>query len=178
MKKKILKPSRQRKSFTYKGKPIRLPGDFSSEIWQARRMAWYIQTAEWEKSAAKNTLSIMVIIQNRRRNKELPRQTRTKEFVTTKPALKKIFKGILWVERRDHKWQYKAGNTKAVKMNISVENQSRNSPKKDIKYNNVHLRCREERGKECVQTNGHQLNINYYLQKLFTNLMVTEYRKH
>ena len=59
---------------TYKGKPIRLAADFSAQT--ASQKVWYIQRAEWEKSAAKNTLSSKANIQNRRRSKfykqELP----------------------------------------------------------------------------------------------------------
>ena len=39
-------------------------------------MAGYIQN-EWEKFAAKNTLSSKAIIQNRKIDKEFPRQTKT-----------------------------------------------------------------------------------------------------
>jgi len=47
---------------------------------------------EWEKSAAKKTLSSKAIIQNRRKDKEFPRQ-RLKELMITKPALQEILKG-------------------------------------------------------------------------------------
>ena len=36
-KKRILKAAREKQSVTYKGTPIRLPGDFSTETLQARR---------------------------------------------------------------------------------------------------------------------------------------------
>ena len=55
-------------------------------------MAWYIQSAEWEKSATKNTQSTKAIIQNRR-DKEFPKQ-KSKEFITTKPALQEMSKGL------------------------------------------------------------------------------------
>ena len=35
--KRILKAARSKESLTYKGKPIKLAGDFSTETWQARR---------------------------------------------------------------------------------------------------------------------------------------------
>ena len=54
----------------------------------------YIQCAESEKYAAKNSLSSKAIIQNRRRDKKFPRQ-KLKEFVTTKPALQEILRGTL-----------------------------------------------------------------------------------
>ena len=37
IKKKILQAARQKKSLTYKGRPIKLTGDFSTETWQDRR---------------------------------------------------------------------------------------------------------------------------------------------
>lgn len=41
---------------------------------------WCIQGDERKKPATKNTLSNKAIIQNRRRDKELPRQTKVKEI--------------------------------------------------------------------------------------------------
>ena len=52
----------------------------------------YIQCAESEKYAAKNSLSSKFVIQNRRRGKTFPRQ-KLKEFVTSKPPLQEILKG-------------------------------------------------------------------------------------
>ena len=48
------------------------------------------------KYAAKNALSSKPVTQNRRRDEEFPRESKTKEFVTTKPALQEILKGTLW----------------------------------------------------------------------------------
>ena len=59
-----------------------------------KRVAGYIQCAESEKYAAKNSLSSKAVIQNRRRDKEFPKQ-KLKEFVTTKPALQEILRGTL-----------------------------------------------------------------------------------
>ena len=55
-------------------------------------MAWYIQSAEWEKSAAKNTLSSKAVIQNRR-SKEFPRQTKTKGVHDHKTSPERNIKG-------------------------------------------------------------------------------------
>ena len=54
-------------------------------------MASYILSAEWEKSAAKNTLSSKVVIQNRM---SFPDKQKLKEFMTAKPALQEILKGL------------------------------------------------------------------------------------
>ena len=61
-----------------------------------------IQRAEWGKYALKNSLCSEAVIQNRRRNKEFPRQTKSK-FVTTKLALKEILRGTLSGEKKTKK---------------------------------------------------------------------------
>ena len=48
--------------------------------------------AEREKSAAKNTLSSKAVTQNRRRDKEFPRQAETKGVMTSEPALRETLK--------------------------------------------------------------------------------------
>ena len=73
-KEKILKAAKDKQALTYKGRPIRLVADLSTETWQARK--------EWQeifrkKYAAKNPLSSKSVIQNRRRDKGLPKQTKT-----------------------------------------------------------------------------------------------------
>ena len=50
----------------------------------------YIQCAELEKYATKNSLSSKVVIQNRRRDKTFPKQKL--KFITTKPALQEILR--------------------------------------------------------------------------------------
>ena len=61
--------ARPKMTVTKKGKPIRLAGDFAAETFKVRNV-WHdnIQSAEWEKCAAKNSLSRKVIIQDRRRD--------------------------------------------------------------------------------------------------------------
>jgi len=68
-----------KRSLTYKGRHIRLAADLSTETWQVRK-DWkeIIQCAKWEKYVVKNTLSSKTAIQNRRRDKEFPRQAKTK----------------------------------------------------------------------------------------------------
>ena len=63
-----------------KSKHIRLAADLSRETWQVRK-DWHDSAysgAKWEKYAAKSTLPSKVIIQNRWRDKEFPRQRKTK----------------------------------------------------------------------------------------------------
>ena len=96
------KAARQKKSLTYKENLIRPAEDFSTETLQARREGHDIfkvlkRKNPSKKNKAKNnlsnnnrakiTLSNKAIIQNRRRDKELPVKQTLKEFMRTKPAL-------------------------------------------------------------------------------------------
>ena len=94
-KEKILKAARDKHALTYKGRPIRLVADLSTETWQARK-EWQeiFNVMNIKKYAANNPLSSKPVIQNRRRDKGLPKQI-LKEFITTKPALQDILRGIL-----------------------------------------------------------------------------------
>ena len=71
----------------------RLATDLSTETWQARK-DWHdiFRILNEKKNVAKNTLSSKAVIQNGRRDKELPRQAGT---VTSKPALQEILRGTL-----------------------------------------------------------------------------------
>jgi len=69
----ILKAAREKKFLTYKERQIRFAANLPTED-----LSGYKQHAEWEKYAAKNTLSSKAVIQNRRRDKEFPRQTKAK----------------------------------------------------------------------------------------------------
>ena len=96
-KEKILKAARDKRALTYKGRPIRLVTDLSTETWQARK--------EWQE---------IFNVMNRKKNmqpkilypaslsfriegeiKVFPNKQKLKEFVTTKPALQETLRGIL-----------------------------------------------------------------------------------
>ena len=72
-KEKILKAARDKRSLTYMGRSIRLTADLSTETWQARKGRQDIFRVLNEKNMHKNTLSSKALIQNRMRDKELPR---------------------------------------------------------------------------------------------------------
>ena len=59
---RVLKAARERKKITYKGKPIRLSSDFSTETLQARREWHDIFNAMKQKGLEPNTLSSKSII--------------------------------------------------------------------------------------------------------------------
>ena len=62
-KERILKPTGEKQVVTYKGAPIRLPSDFSTETFQAiRDLAWNIQGDEKQGPMSKATLPSKAII--------------------------------------------------------------------------------------------------------------------
>ena len=72
-KEKILKAARDKRFLTYMGRNMRLTADLSTDTWQVRKGWQDIFRVQGEEHAAKNTLSSKALIQNRRRDKELPR---------------------------------------------------------------------------------------------------------
>ena len=62
-KEKILKAARDKRALTYKGRPIRLVTDLSTETWQARK-EWQeiFNVMNRKKYAAKNPLSSKSVI--------------------------------------------------------------------------------------------------------------------
>ena len=62
-KEKILKAARDKRALTYKGRPIRLVTDLSTETWQARK-AWQeiFNVMNRKKYAAENPLSSKYVI--------------------------------------------------------------------------------------------------------------------
>ena len=94
-KEQILKASREKQQITYKGAPIRLSTDFSTETLQARR--------EWQdtlRMMKENNLQPKLLYPARISFKYEEIQSFTdkqklREFSTTKPALQQILKDIL-----------------------------------------------------------------------------------
>ena len=80
-KERILKAAREKQEVTYKGAPIRLATDFSMEMLQARR-EWHknIPSNENQRPATKTTLPSKALNQDRRPNKEFPRQKKSKRI--------------------------------------------------------------------------------------------------
>ena len=80
-KERILKAAREKKEVTYKGAPIRLATDFSMETLQARR-EWQknIPSNENQRPVTKTTLPSKALNQDKRPNKEFPRQKKSKRI--------------------------------------------------------------------------------------------------
>ena len=95
-KERILKALREKQEVIYKGAPIRLAADISMETLQARR-EWQknIPSNENQRLATKTTLPCKALSQERRPNKEFPRQKKSKRIYSAKPALQEMLKGLL-----------------------------------------------------------------------------------
>ena len=95
-KEKILKAARDKRAVTYKGRPIRLVTDLSTETWQARKEWQEIFHVMNRKNMQPRILypaSLSFRIEGE--IKVFPNKQKLKEFVTTKPALQEILRGIL-----------------------------------------------------------------------------------
>nr|KAF6274341.1 hypothetical protein mPipKuh1_010679 [Pipistrellus kuhlii] len=93
---RILKAARERQKVTYKGTPIRLATDFSTETYQARR--------EWDeiyKVMQRKGLNPRILYPARLSIKiegeirSFTDKKRLKEFISTKPAMQEMLKGLL-----------------------------------------------------------------------------------
>ena len=75
-----MKAAREKKFLTYKGRQMRFAADLSTETWQTRK-EWqdiFNMLNQKKKYVVNNSLSSKAVIQNRRRDKEFPRQTKSK----------------------------------------------------------------------------------------------------
>jgi hypothetical protein len=94
-----VKTTKEKRQVTYKGKPIRITEDFSTQTLNARRPWKDIIQALKESNCQPRLLyltKLPFLIKGEIKtfhNKEKP-----KEFATTKPALQKIIKGLLHIE--------------------------------------------------------------------------------
>ena len=93
--KKKVKSSKTKEDNNVQGISNKAIRDFFSRNFPSQRVAGYIQTAEWEKSAARSTLSSKAIIQNRGEIKSFQGKQKLKEYATIRPDLQEILRGIL-----------------------------------------------------------------------------------
>jgi hypothetical protein len=94
-----LKYVRQKKQITYKGKPIKITADFSTETLKTRRawgeIFWALNENNFNPTIlypAKLSFKIDGAI------KVFHDKQKLKQYVTTKPPLQKILQGILYTE--------------------------------------------------------------------------------
>ena len=100
-KKRILKVTRERQLVTYKGAPIRLSSDFSTESFQARRHRHEIFKVIKSKDLQTRILfQAKLSFKTEKEIKSVPDKTKPKEFVTTKPIFKTNVNGLVFREEK------------------------------------------------------------------------------
>ena len=95
-KERIQKAARDKWALTYKGRNIRVVADLSTETWQARKEWQEIFHVINRKNMQPRILypaSLSFRIEGE--IKVFPNKQKLREFVTTKPALQEILRGIL-----------------------------------------------------------------------------------
>ena len=95
-KERILKEAGDMRALTYKGRHIRVVADLSTETWQARKEWQEIFNVMNRKNMQPRTLypaSVSFRIEGE--IKIFPNKQKLKEFITTKPSLQEILRGIL-----------------------------------------------------------------------------------
>nr|KAF6382552.1 hypothetical protein mPipKuh1_008914 [Pipistrellus kuhlii] len=93
---RILKAARERQKVTYKGTHIRLTTDFSTETYQARREWDKIYKVMQRKGLNPRILypaRLSIKIEGEMRS--FTDKKRLKEFISTKPAMQEMLKGLL-----------------------------------------------------------------------------------
>jgi len=126
-KERILKAAREKKQVTYKGKPIKITADFSTETLKAR--AW----GEIFRALNENNFNPRILYPAKLSFKidgtikVFHGKQKLKQYVTTKPPLQKILQGILHTESDTQLNHEKAGSTnhrirksKTVESNIKL----------------------------------------------------------
>ena len=95
-KEKLLKAARDKRALTYKGRLIRLVTDLSTETWQGRKQWQEIFNVMNRKNMQpRNLYPANLSFGIEGEIKVFPNKQKLKEFVTTKPALQEILRGIL-----------------------------------------------------------------------------------
>ena len=95
-KERILKAAREKETVTYKGVPIRVPADFSTETLQARR-GWkeVFQVMKGKDQHPRLLYPAKLSFRMEGQIKCFPDKVKLKEFTITKPLLCKMLKGLL-----------------------------------------------------------------------------------
>jgi hypothetical protein len=90
---------KREKQVTYKGKSIRITADFSAQTLNTR-MSWKNTIQALKESICQPRLvypaKLSFLIEGE--NKTFHNKEKLREFATTKPALQKILKGLLYIE--------------------------------------------------------------------------------
>jgi hypothetical protein len=108
-----LKAVREKKQITYKGKPIKIMADFSTETIKARR-AW----SEVFQELNENNFNSRILYPAKLLCKIdgavefFHDKHKLKQYMTTKPLLQKILQGILHTENESKENHERTGSTK------------------------------------------------------------------
>jgi hypothetical protein len=108
-----LKAVREEKQITYKGKPIKITADFSTETLKARR-AW----SEVFWTLNENNFNPRILYPGKLSFKidgaikVFNDKQKLKQYMTTKPPLQKILQGVLHTESESKQNYERTGNTK------------------------------------------------------------------
>ena len=92
---RILKAAREKERVTYKGIPIRLSADFSKETFQARRGWKEVKVMKGKDLHPRLLYTAKLSFRMEGQIKCLPDKVKLKEFITTKPLLYEMLKGII-----------------------------------------------------------------------------------
>ena len=132
---KILKAAREKQQITYKGAPIRLSTDFSTETLQARREWHDIFTVMTGKNLQPRILyPAKLSFRFDGEIKTFPDKETLREFSTTKPALQQMLKELLQAgNTREGKDRHKI-NPKQLRKWISIITLNVNGQPKDIDW--------------------------------------------
>ena len=95
-KERILKAAREKQQVTYKGNPIRLTADLSTETLQAKREWQDIFKVLKEKNLQPRLLySESISLKIEREMKSFTDKQKLREFSTTKPTLQQMLNGLI-----------------------------------------------------------------------------------
>ena len=95
-KERILKTAREKQKVNYKGTPIRLSDDFSTETEQARREWQHIfKVLKKKKLQPRILYAARISFKIEGEIKVFPNKQKLKEYSKTKPRLKEMLKGLL-----------------------------------------------------------------------------------
>ena len=95
-KERIRKAAREKQNVTYKGTPIRISADFSTETLQARR-EWQeiFKVLKGKNMQSRILYPARISFKIEGEIKIFPNKRKLKEYSNTKPRLKEILKGLL-----------------------------------------------------------------------------------
>jgi hypothetical protein len=110
---RILKPVREKKQITYKGKHIKITTDFSMETLKARR-AWseVFQVLNENNFNPRISYPAKLSFKIDGAIKIFHTKQKLKQYITTKPPLQKILQGILHTEDESKQNHEKMGSIK------------------------------------------------------------------